>query len=310
MIKLKSLFDKPVVDGPKPTWKDYVEPFMYLAPFLLGIIIFTLYPIINVFLMSFKENFRQLTGAFDSWGTANYEYVLNDPNFHQALRNTFAYVIIVIPISTALAVIIANLLNQKLKGSAIFQTAYFLPMVTSVTAVGLTWKFMFNYDFGVINFLLSTIGLDKVRWLTVPANNFPALCIYGIWSILPFTIILLLSGLQNIDEKYYTAAKVDGAKDLRIFFRITIPLLAPTIGLVLIVNSISAFKVFNELFPLFQGPGIAYNLFTVVYYIFYQFRGITPPRYGRAAAGAIVLFFVILVFTMIQMLVQKKWKHY
>jgi len=310
MSVLKKVFSKSQVDGPKPTWKDYAEPLMYLAPFLFGVIIFTLYPIVNVFLMSFKENFKYLTGSFDGWGIANYQYVLNDQYFHQAMKNTFGYVLVVVPTSTALAIMIANLLNQKLKGSAIFQTAYFLPMVTSVTAVGLTWKFMFNYDYGIINFLLTAVGLDKVRWLTEVYNNFPALCIYGIWNILPFTIILLLSGLQNIDEKHYTAARVDGAKDLRIFFRITIPLLAPTIGLVLIVNSISAFKVFNELFPLFQGPGIAYNLFTVVYYIFYQFRGITPPRYARAAAGAIVLFVVILIFTAIQMLVQKKWKHY
>lgn len=165
---------------------------------------------------------------------------------------------------------------------------------------------MFNYNSGLINFFLNIFGFESVNWLQSAGNNFLALVIYGIWSILPFTIILLLSGLQNIDPLYNTAARVDGASPLRIFFKITIPLLAPTIFLVLIVNTISAFKVFNELFPLFNGPGVAYNLFTVVYYIYYQFRGLTPPKYGNAAAAAMVLFVIIFCFTMLQLWLQKR----
>ena len=238
----------------------------------------------------------------------NYEKIFADPYFSQAFEITFKYVLIVIPVSTCLAILIANLLNQNIKLRSVFQTAYFLPMVTSVTAVGLTWKYMFNYRSGVINFFLNLCGLESINWLQNPKANFWALVIYGIWSILPFTIILLLSGLQNIDPKYYTAARVDGAKAPKIFFRITVPLLAPTIGLVLIINSISGFKVFNELFPLFSGPGVGHNLFTVVYYIFYQFRASTPPRYGYAAAAAMILFVVIFIFTMIQLQIQKRWK--
>ena len=204
---------------------------------------------------------------------------------------------------------IATLLNKNIKLRAFFQTAYFLPMVTSVTAVGLTWKYMFNYKFGVINWLLEIFHVEPVNWLQDPSANFWALAIYGIWSMMPFTIILLLSGLQNIDPMFYTAARVDGARDLRIFFRITVPLLSPTIFLVLIINSISAFKVFNELFPLFSGPGVGKNLYTMVYYIYDQFRGRTPPKYGYAAAAAIILFLIIFVFTQIQQLIQKKWKY-
>ena len=308
-VKEKKL--KVTSNVPKPTLKQRLEPFWFLLPFIIGVGLFTLYPLVNVFLMSFKEGYKFLTGAFSGWGLKNYEYVLNDKYFIQAMGNTFKYVLVVVPISTIISILIANLLNQKIKGMAIFRTAYFLPLVTSVTAVGLTWKFMFNYDYGIVNWLLSTVGIEKIKWLTETSKNFAALAIYGIWSMLPFTIILLLSGLQNIDEKYYTAARVDGAKDTTLFFRITVPLLAPTIGLTMIVNSISGFKVFNELFPLFNGsPGVAYNLFTVVYYIFYQFRGITPPKYGRAAAAAVILFGVIFIFTMIQLWIQRKWKHY
>ena len=255
-----------------------VEPYLYLAPFAIGVLVFTLYPIVNVVLLSFKEGYNFITKDFTSWGLGNYLYVLQDPYFLQAYKNTFMYVFIVIPVSTCLSVVIATLLNQKIKFSSVFQTAYFLPMVTSTIAIGFAWRFMFNYKSGVINYLLSFLGVEAINWLQVPTYNFPALCIYGIWAILPFTIILLLSGLQNIDPMYYTAAKVDGAGPIKSFFRITLPLLAPTIFLVLCVNTISTFKVYNELFPLFQGAGIANNLFTVVYYIYYQFRVKSPAR--------------------------------
>lgn len=285
-----------------------IEPYLYLAPFAIGVLVFTLYPIINVVLLSFKEGYNFITKDFTSWGFGNYLYVLKDPYFLQAYKNTFMYVFVVIPISTCLSVVIATLLNQKIKFSSVFQTAYFLPMVTSTIAIGFAWRFMFNYKSGVINYLLSFLGVEAINWLQVPSYNFPALCIYGIWAILPFTIILLLSGLQNIDPMYYTAAKVDGAGPIKSFFRITLPLLAPTIFLVLCVNTISTFKVYNELFPLFQGAGIANNLFTVVYYIYYQFRVKSPARYGYAAAAAVLLFITVFIFTMIQRWVEAKTK--
>ena len=171
-----------------------IEPYLYLAPFAIGVLVFTLYPIINVVLLSFKENYNFITKDFASWGIGNYLYVLKDPYFLQAYKNTFMYVFVVIPISTCLSVVIATLLNQKIKFSGVFQTAYFLPMVTSTIAIGFAWRFMFNYKSGVINYLLSFLGVEAINWLQVPTYNFPALCIYGIWAILPFTIILLLSG--------------------------------------------------------------------------------------------------------------------
>jgi multiple sugar transport system permease protein len=177
-------------------------------------------------------------------------------------------------------------------------------MVTSSLAVGLAWRFMFNDKVGVLNYVLSLFGAKGVDWLTSIPGNFFAVVVFGIWAILPNTIILLLSGLQNIDPLYYTAAKVDGAKTLRIFFRITVPLLAPTIMLVIIINTISTFKMYHELFPLFSGPGIAYNLFTVVYYIYYEFRVMSPPKYGYAAAAAVMLLVTVFIFTMLQRAVQ------
>lgn len=281
------------------------EPWLYLMPFLVFIIVFTLYPIINVFIMSFKTNYGFLRNTYDGFSLENYKIVLTDREFKQSLLNTFLYVLFVVPLSTAIAILCANLLNKKLKGRAIFQTAFFMPMVTSITAVGLIWRFMYNKDYGLINFILSKFGIAKIGWVTDSKYSLTALIIFGIWNILPFTIILLLSGLQNINESYYTAARVDGAKPLKIFFRITIPLLSPTIFLVAIMNSISCFKVFSELFPLFNGkPGPYLNLYTVVYYIRYAM--LEKRKYGLAASSAVILFLCILAFTLVQLQIKKK----
>ena len=190
----------------------------------------------------------------------------------------------------------------------LFLTFDILPMVTSITAVGLVWRWIFNREFGVLNALLGLFGVEKINWLQQASHSMTVLVIFGIWSALPFTIILLLSGLQNIDDTFYTVAKVDGARQMRIFRRITLPLLSPTIGLVLIINSISAFKVFTEVNVLFNGtPGPVSNLYTVVYYIFDMLR--QQNELGRAAAAAIILFLFILVFTALQRYIQRKWKY-
>ena len=282
-----------------------IEPWLYLSPFLIFIIIFTLYPVINVFTISFKENYSYLRGTFKALNFENYKYVLTDDKFTSGLRNTALYVLFVVPVSTAISLFFANLLNKKVKGSAIFQTAFFLPMVTSVTAVGLIWRLMYNQQYGIINWLLSKFGIEKIGWATESRWSLLALIICGTWNILPFTIIILLSGMQNINETYYTVARVDGAKPARIFFRITVPLLSPTIFLVSIVNTISCFKVFSELYPLFYGkPGPYYNLYTVVYYIRYAMM--EKRKYGYAAAAAVILFLCIFVVTLLELYLKKR----
>ena len=282
-----------------------IEPWLYLSPFLIFIIIFTLYPVINVFTISFKENYSYLRGTFKALNLENYKYVLTDDKFTSGLKNTALYVLFVVPVSTAIALFFANLLNKKVRGSAIFQTAFFLPMVTSVTAVGLIWRLMYNQQYGIINWLLSKFGIEKIGWVTESRWSLLALIIFGTWNILPFTIIILLSGMQNINETYYTVARVDGAKPARIFFRITVPLLSPTIFLVSIVNTISCFKVFSELYPLFYGkPGPYYNLYTVVYYIRYAMM--EKRKYGYAAAAAVILFLCIFVVTLLELYLKKR----
>lgn len=288
------------------------EPLIYLIPFFLGLIVFTVYPIINVVVMSFKNNYR-LSGAFTGWGIENYQVVLTNTYFQSAVKNTFIYVITVVPIATILSIIVANLLNQKIKGIAFFHTAYFLPMVTSAIAIGISWRYIFDSQFGVLNYFLGLFGIDPVNWLGAAAGKAPynmlAVIIFGIWNMMPFTIILLLSGLQNIDPMYYTAAKVDGADSGTMFKRITLPLLSPTIFLTMIVNMISSFKVYNDIIPFWGGkPGaLGTNLYTIVYWIKETFY--SKLRLGHAAAASIILFGIILVFTMIQRWIQRKFDY-
>jgi multiple sugar transport system permease protein len=280
-----------------------IEPWLYLSPFLIFIIIFTLYPVINVFTISFKENYSYLRGTFKAINFENYKYVLTDDKFTSGLRNTALYVLFVVPVSTAIALFFANLLNKKVRGSAIFQTAFFLPMVTSVTAVGLIWRLMYNQQYGIINWLLSKFGIEKIGWVTESRWSLLALIIFGTWNILPFTIIILLSGMQNINETYYTVARVDGAKPMRIFFRITVPLLSPTIFFVVIITAISSFQVFDLIFLMTQGG--PFDSTNVLVYAIYK-NAFEYFNVGEASAIAYVLFLIVLILTLIQWNLRKK----
>ncbi len=290
-----------------------LEPIDYLLPFLAGVSVFTLYPMIRTTLMSFQYMYTPgMTGGGDWGGLYNYKFVLfgvegTSNVFLQGLKNTAMYVVLTIPISTALSIIIAYLLNQKIKGNGIFQTAYFLPMVTTVTAVGLIWRYIFNQRFGLMNAIVTGLGGVPQDWLG--AHPMTVLVVFGVWSSLPFTIILLLSGLQNIDDNLYTVAKVDGSGAARIFFRITVPLLSPTIGLVLIINSISAFKVYTDVVVLWKGTPQDSGMQTVTWYIYDQIQAKPDGIHtlGFAAAAAMVLFVIIFAFTMLQKLIQRKW---
>lgn len=293
-------------DEERVTIRTFLEPLVYLSPFILVVSVFMIFPIITVFLNSFLENYNYLANTYTGMGMGNFQAVFRDKEFLLSLRNTALYVAFVVPVSTVIALTVAILLNQKLKATSFFQFVYFLPMVTATIAVGIVWKWMYHYDYGIINYFLSLVGVQPVRWMENPKMAMAALIIYGIWSKLPFTIILFLSGLQTISEQYYTAARVDGAKPSKILFRITLPLLSPTIALVLIINIINTSKVFNEVFALFNGkPGPGYSLYTVVFYIYENFYH--KMEVSIACAAALVLFLIVFIMTMLQMTIQRKW---
>lgn len=294
-----------------------LEPLDYLSPFLLGIVLFTFFPVIRVLVMSFQEKYRignNGMGEFVRWGLGNYSYVLHGISgttniFARALRNTAFYAGITVPLTVVLAIIFAVLLNQKIRLISIFQTAYMMPMVTTATAVGLVWRWMFNRDFGLINSILGFFGANPINWLQSSdySVSMTVLIVYGIWSTLPFTIILMLSGLQKIDENLYDAARVDGCGALHLFTRITLPMLAPTIGPVLMINSITAFKVYTDVVMLWNGLPQHYGMETVTLYIYDNITTSDGTHsLGYAAAAAMILLAIILVFTLVQKLIHRK----
>ena len=293
----------------KTTIKQNFLGYLYLLPTLVITLIFVVYPLIMSFRMGFYEKYNYYTDEGTGFGLSTFQFVLSDPNFQKALLNTFLIVVIAVPVSMVIALAIALLLNSGIKASKFFQAIYFLPYVTSVIAIGIVWSWLFHSDFGYINQFLSMFGIEPIQWLNDPNMAIWALIIFNIWSGLAFKIVIFLSGLQNIDPQYYKAAQIDGTPKWKVFTRITLPLLSPTVFFLTITSVIGSFKVYNEVFALFGGkPGPANSCMTVVYYIYDMFYG--SSQVHKAAAASIILFVIILIITGIQMLVSKKLVHY
>lgn len=293
----------------KTTIKQNFLGYLYLLPTLVITLIFVVYPLIMSFRMGFYEKYNYYTEVGTGFGLSTFEFVLKDTNFQKALMNTFLIVGIAVPVSMVIALAIALLLNSGIKASKFFQAIYFLPYVTSVIAIGIVWSWLFHSDFGYINQFLSMFGIEPIQWLNDPNMAIWALIIFNIWSGLAFKIVIFLSGLQNIDPQYYKAAQIDGTPKWKVFTRITLPLLSPTVFFLTITSVIGSFKVYNEVFALFGGkPGPADSCMTVVYYIYDMFYG--SSQVHKAAAASIILFVIILIITGIQMLVSKKLVHY
>jgi len=293
----------------RPSLRDTGRAYLHLAPALIIIGIFTMFPLVMAFRMGFYETYNFYTDVGTGFGLASFKRVLTDPTFGIAVRNTLFLALIAMPLSLLLALVIAVLLNNKIAGRGVFQTIYFLPYVTSVIAIGIVFRWLFHSNYGLINYVLGLFGLKPVAWLNDPSSAPYALAIYYVWSGLAFKTIIFLAGLQNIDPFYYRAAKVDGARPVKIFFRITIPLLSPTIMFLTVVSLIDAFKTYNEVYALFGDlGGPAESAMTVVFYIYRTFYG--SGRMHIAAAAAVILFLFILVVTLIQLWASRRLVHY
>ena len=238
-------------------------------------------------------------------GLENYQRVLSDPVFFRALKNTALFAFTVVPIALLISLGIAWVIFEKVKHKSFFETIFFMPYVTSTIAIGIVFRYFFNGSFGMINYLLGLVGIPAVNWLDSVQMSMPTLIIFGIWSSLAFNIIILLSGLRNIDEEHYKIARMFGATNWEIFRRITLPQLLPTIAFLITVNLISSFKVYTEVYALFGGKaGIANSATTAVYYIYDKFH--VAGRPGVAMAATVILFIVILIVTFLQNKLLKK----
>lgn len=292
-------------------WKAW----FYLAPILILMAVFLIYPLINTIFISFTENYQYATGTFDGLTFDNFLIILGlkpytdaliyETNLvNYALPNTFIIVFITVPVSIVLALLISVLLNNLRWFQKIYQTIFFLPYVTNTIAVGMVFSVLFD-DTGLINYLFQTditwvYGAD--RWTAMVP-----LCLYIVWGSLPFKILILLSGLQNVDKQYYDAAKIDSAPHWKVLLRITVPALWPQILYLMVTSFIGAFKEYTAVVGLFNGPsttgkGGIPEMYTMVFYIYENLQEHT----SFAAACAVLLFLIILVFTFLQLFLSKR----
>jgi multiple sugar transport system permease protein len=287
--------------------REWVWGYLLIAPMALGLAVFYLWPIAQTLYLSFTES-----GVFGghTWvGTANFTDLLGDEEMLGALGNTLLYAVLVLA-GVPLAIVVAALLNVPgLRGLSVYRTLYFLPVVTMPAAVGLTWRYLFNGDFGAINYFLGVLGIDGPYWVGDPDFALYAIAIVGIWSSIGYNAVLLLAGLQGIPRHYYEAASMDGAGRLRQFFSITLPLLTPTTFFVVVITMINALQVFDLVYLMIdlKSPALAGS--RTIVYLFFE-KGFVQNQRGLAAAIAVLLLGLILVLTAIQFRLQKKWVHY
>ena len=290
------------------------KAWLYLLPAILFLGVFMVYPLIDVFIYSFEEGYNSASQTYFGIGTYNYSYVLHDPYFLQAVKNTFILVIFTVPISTGIALLISVGLStiQALKN--LYQTIYFLPYVTNTLAVGLVFMILFKktpYTDGLANLIIGLFGGSAIDFIDGPywAKMF-VLCFYTVWVVLPFKILILTSVLASVNDIYYNAAKVDGTSKLRIFTKITLPMISPTLFYLIITGFIGAFKAYSDAVALFGTNLNTAEMNTIVGYIYDMLYGNSGGYPSYASAAAIILFTIVLTITCINLLVSKKHVHY
>ncbi len=287
---------------------------LYLLPAIAFLALFMVYPLIDVFIYSFEEGYNFASQSYLGVGDYNYGYVLHDPYFLQALKNTFILVIITVPVSTGLSLLISVGLSSIKKVRELYQTIFFLPYVTNTLAVGLVFMILFKqtpYTDGLANLVLSWFSAGPVDFIDGPywAKMF-VLCLYTVWIVMPFKVLILTSALASVDEIYYNAAKVDGTSRFRIFTKITLPMISPTLFYLIITGFIGAFKAYSDAVALFGVDLNAAEMNTIVGYIYDMLYGNSGGYPSYASAAAIILFAIVLTITCINLLVSKKHVHY
>ncbi len=294
--------------------KNNLKGWLYLLPAILFILIFMVYPLIDVFVYSFEEGFNFVSQAYNGIGFYNYSYVLHDPYFLQALKNTFIMVIITVPISTGLALLISLGLSSIKPLRNAFQTIYFLPYVTNTLAVGLVFMIIFKQtpeSDGLMNLILGIFGMEPVDFIGGPYwAKMLVLCIYIIWIVMPFKILILTSALASVKQDYYNAAKIDGTSKFRTFTKITLPMISPMVFYLIITGFIGAFKEYNDAVALFGTDLNVAEMNTIVGYVYDMLYGDSGGYPSYASAAAIILFIIVLTITVINLIISKKKVHY
>ena len=287
--------------------EDLITALLFIAPLMIGLFIFYLFPMIQNVYYSFTEWGKFGGSVFI--GLENFKMMVSDVQVREALKNTVTYAIFTVPIGIAISIIIATLLNNKIKGVGLYRVIYFLPAVTMTSAIAMIWKWMFNNQYGVINQLLLKIGIIGPKWLTDEKWAMISLITVGVWSSLGQSIILYLAGLQSVPRSLYEASEIDGAGTFRKFFSITLPMITPTIFFNMITSLIGALQVYDLIFLMYSETNPALQSVQSLSYLFYRHAFVFNDK-GYAAAISVVLLSITLLITVIQFMFQKKWVHY
>ena len=290
------------------------KAWLYLLPAILFLGCFMVYPLIDVFIYSFEEGYNSASQTYFGVGLYNYSYVLHDPYFLQAVKNTFILVIFTVPVSTGLALLISVGLNSIRPLKELYQTVYFLPYVTNTLAVGLVFMILFKktpYSDGLINLILNIFGMAPVDFIDGPywAKMF-VLCFSTVWVVMPFKILILTSALASVKQDYYNAARIDGTSRMRMFTRITLPMISPSLFYLIITGFIGAFKAYSDAVALFGTDLNTAEMNTIVGYVYDMLYGNSGGYPSYASAAAIILFAIVLTITCINLLISKKHVHY
>ncbi len=283
---------------------EFMWGWLFILPTVIGLIVLNIIPIFQTIYQSFFK-----TGDFGRGnifvGVENYVKVFGDSEVWQSLINTFKYAIVEVPFSIAIALVLAVLLNRKMKGRSAYRTIIFLPMVAAPAAVAMVWRWLFNSDFGLLNNVFNL----HVKWVSDPKIAVYSIAVIGVWSILGYNMVLFLSGLQEIPHDYYEAAQIDGATGVKAFFHITIPLLSPTIFFVLVTRVIGSLQVFDLMYMVMDKSNPALEKTQSLVYLFYKYAFINKNM-GYGSAIVVLLLVITMIITVFQMIGQKKWVFY
>lgn len=306
------LVKKKKIKNPKLTFtkrniKTWGWAYLFIAPTVLGVMILNLWGVIQSFYYSFHE--VKGFGLPKFIGLENYSRLMQDAEVWMSLKNVFVYAVITVPIGVSLSLLLAVLLNTKIKGKGFFRCIYFLPVVSAPAAVALVWKWLYNNDFGLFNQILSIFGIQGPDWLGSVSMAMPSVAIVGIWSMVGYNMIILLAGLQDIPRELYEASEIDGAGPVQKFFKITVPMVSPTLFFVVVTTVISALQVFDTIYMMFKPSAPSFRSVQSIVYLFYRY---TFQNYNKGYGSTIVvmLFVIIMILTAIQLKLQKKWVHY
>lgn len=294
--------------------KNSLKSWLYLLPAILFLGFFMVYPLVDVFVYSLEEGYNFASQSYYDTGFYNFSYVLHDVYFLQAVKNTFLMVIITVPLSTGIALLISLALSSIKPLRKLYQTVFFLPYVTNTLAVGLVFMILFKktaYTDGLVNLLISWFGAPSVDFIDGPywAKMF-VMCFYIIWVVMPFKILLLTSALLSVNQNYYNAARVDGTSAFRIFTRITLPMISPTLFYLIITGFIGAFKEYSDAVALFGTDLNAAGMNTIVGYVYDMLYGDSGGYPSYASAAAIILFVIVLTITCINLMVSREHTYY